>query len=104
MDHGCSFGLGDCWIHNFAVEHIEEVPACSRSLRPRCRAGIECLNGARSGPPEDGGGPAGYADLLAALADSHHPQHAEMREWIGGDFDPERFVLADINRRLARLA
>lgn len=101
-----TYDLGDCWIHHVAVERIEtDAPAGSRSLRPRRRAGtIECLDGGRAVPPEDCGGPAGYADLLAALADTSHPRHAEMRDWIGGDFDPERFVIADINRRLARLA
>lgn len=102
-----TYDFGDAWMHSISVERIEEdapTPA-SRSLRPRRRAGtIECLDGARSGPPEDCGEPPGYADLLEALADARHPRHAELREWIGGDFDPEKFVLADITRRLARLA
>jgi hypothetical protein len=45
-------------------------------------------------PPEDCGGPYGYADLLQALADPRHPEHRELREWAG-DFDPKRF---DIDR------
>jgi hypothetical protein len=32
------------------------------------------------------------------------PSDFTLAEWVGGDFDLERFVLADINRRLARLA
>ena len=100
------YDLGDFWIHNVSVEHIEAAPASggSRSMRPRHRPGvITCLDGARAAPPEDCGGPAGYSELLEALADERHPRHAELREWIGADFDAERFVIADINRRLAAL-
>ncbi len=101
-----TYDFGDSWIHHVTVDRIEaDAPAGSRSLRPRRRAGtIECLDGARAGPPEDCGGPAGYTDLLAALANTSLPQHAEMREWIGGEFNAERFDIADINRRLARIA
>lgn len=45
-------------------------------------------------PPEDCGGPYGYVELLAALAYPAHPQHRELTEWVGGDFDPERFDAA----------
>jgi len=101
-----TYDFGACWMHHISVERIEDEASLghSRSLRPRRRAGIECLDGARAAPPEDCGGPASYADFLVALADSHYPQHAELREWAAGDFDPERFDIADINRRLARLA
>ena len=100
------YDLGDCWIHNVSVEHIEEASPSggSRSMRPRRSAtAVSCLDGARAAPPEDCGGPAGYAELLEALADESHPRHGEMRDWVGADFDPERFSLADINRRLAAL-
>ena len=62
-----------------------------------------CTDGERAAPPEDCGGPAGYADLLATLADTPSPQHAEMLDWVGGDFDSEALSLPDVNRRLARL-
>ena len=101
-----TYDLGDFWLHNVSVEHIEEAPASggSRGMRPRRRPGVvTCLDGARAAPPEDCGGPAGYTELLEALADDSHAQHADMREWVGADFDPERCSLADINRRLAAL-
>jgi hypothetical protein len=34
-------------------------------------------------PPEDVGGPPGYAELLEALADPAHEDHDQMREWTG---------------------
>jgi hypothetical protein len=100
------YDLGDYWTHTLSVEHIEEAAPAggSRSMRPRHRAGvIACLDGERAAPPEDCGGPAGYADFLKAITDATHPRHAELAEWIGGDFDPDRFSLADINRKLSAL-
>jgi hypothetical protein len=43
--------------------------------------------------PEDCGGVPGYYDLLEAIRDPDHGEHADMLEWIGGDFDPEFFSL-----------
>ena len=48
-----------------------------------------CLTGRRAGPPEDCGGPWGYAEFLDAIRDPAHEQHAELKEWIGCDFDPD---------------
>jgi len=52
-------------------------------------------------PPDDCGGIYGYQELIEALGDSTHPQHAEMSEWwqeygdtsFGPDFDPARLDL-----------
>jgi hypothetical protein len=38
-------------------------------------------------PPEDIGGPWGYSEFLAAIADPNHERHAEFVEWSGGNFD-----------------
>jgi hypothetical protein len=40
-------------------------------------------------PPEDIGGPRGYAEVLAAIDDPKHERHAESGDWIGDDFDPK---------------
>jgi hypothetical protein len=40
-------------------------------------------------PPEDCGGPWGYAELLEAIKDPTHKRHDELTEWIGDDFDPD---------------
>ena len=50
-----------------------------------------CLAGENACPPEDAGGPYGYAGLLATLADPGHPDHEEMRDWVGRPFDPSGF-------------
>jgi hypothetical protein len=49
------------------------------------------------------GGPEGYAEFLAALADPVHPEHAAMREWIGRPFDPEAFDPDRLGALLRRL-
>jgi Plasmid pRiA4b ORF-3-like protein len=59
--------------------------------------------GKRACPPEDCGGVWGYASFLEALHDPEHPEHEEMLEWIGGEFDPEAFDLDEVNVELQRL-
>jgi len=54
-------------------------------------------------PPEDIGGPWGYAEYLEAMADPDHERHAEMVEWCGPDFDPNAVDEADIRKQLNRL-
>ncbi len=88
------YDFGDSWEHEVRVEKI---------LAPE--PGIHyprCLGGVRSCPPEDCGGLAGYEEFLAAIRDPKHPEHAEMRDWIGGHFDSEAFDLDSVNRRLRR--
>jgi hypothetical protein len=90
------YDFGDGWEHRIEVE--DELPVESVSVVvPRC------LAGARSCPPEDCGGPHGYSDLLTALRDPEHEEHAWLRTWAGPRFDPEEFDLDRVNRRLARV-
>jgi hypothetical protein len=86
---GWDYDFGDGWEHNVVVEKI--IPAESRVEYP------VCLTGRRACPPEDCGGPWGYADLLAALADPVHPDHEHLRDWTPLDFDPARFDLEETN-------
>ena len=66
------------------------------------RATIGREDGARACPPEDCGGPPGYEDLLAALANPKHPEYEEMKDCYG-DLDPAAFDRRTTNRTLARL-
>jgi hypothetical protein len=59
-----------------------------------------CLAGERQCPPEDCGGPRGYADFLKAINDPKHPEHERMLEWSGGDFNPELFHVDIANHQL----
>jgi len=81
------YDFGDGWEHNVMVEAINPVDA--GAVYPRC------LTGKRACPPEDCGGPWGYANLLEAIADPNHPDHEDLREWLPLDFDPAYFDLVE---------
>jgi hypothetical protein len=78
-----TYDFGDWWEHDVLVEDVS--PADPDERYPRCVAG------ARACPPEDVGGPEGYARFLAAIADADDPEHDEMADWIGRTVDPEAF-------------
>ncbi len=83
------YDFGDSWTH---VVLLEQVRESAPGLRyPRCTAGK------RACPPEDCGGIWGYADFLAAIIDPEHPEHDDMLEWVGGEFDPELFDPDEVN-------
>jgi hypothetical protein len=50
-----------------------------------------CVEGQHACPPEDVGGPAGYAQFVRAISDPEHPRHLELRQWVGRPFHPETF-------------
>lgn len=77
------YDFGDSWVHELRIEAIG--PRASRVKYPRCVAGAgRC-------PPEDCGGPHGYAELLATIRDPNHEDHESMLEWLGGPIDPAAF-------------
>ena len=96
-DVGTAFGylydFGDGWAHDLRLEAIKLAE--SDIFYPRC------LEGARSGPPEDVGGPYSYGEYLHAIALPKHKRHQELLEWRGR-FDAERFDLAVVNRALVK--
>jgi hypothetical protein len=93
---GYEYDFGDSWEHQIAVEKI---------LPPDPKAGTAavCLGGARACPPEDCGGVWGYANLLEILKNPKHPEHQDMKEWVGGFFDAEAFDPAHVNLWLRKL-
>jgi hypothetical protein len=89
------YDFGDGWEHAITVT---KVAAVSKAPRPRWTAG------ARACPPEDCGGPGGYANLVQVLADPEHPDHAELVEWSDG-FQPEELaIITDLEPGMAELA
>lgn len=84
-----TYDWGDGWEHLVLVERI--TPPESGVKYPRCTAG------ARACPPEDVGGIWGYEEFLEAIGDPKHERYEEFLEWIGGEFDPEAFDLAETN-------
>lgn len=91
-----TYDFGDWWEHEITVEDVF-------GAEPDERYPV-CLDGARACPPEDVGGPPGYRELLAALADPGHPRYDAMREWLGREHDPEQFDPRPVTTLLRRLS
>ena len=83
------YDFGDGWEHEVVLEKI--LPFETGVVLP------VCLDGERACPLEDVGGIPGYEMFLEAISDPSHPEHDELIEWSGGDFDPEHFDLALTN-------
>jgi len=70
-----AYDFGDGWEHD-----VELVGPGSD--RPGC------IGGEGACPPEDCGGPYGYEELQAALADPQHPENGSMRVWVADRLRP----------------
>jgi hypothetical protein len=55
-------------------------------------------------PPEDVGGPWGYAEFLEAIADPDHERHCELKEWFADDFSPHVVDVDRLSEDVADLA
>jgi predicted ribosome-associated RNA-binding protein Tma20 len=86
------YDFGDSWQHVLLVEEILEYQPDMRNL--------VCLAGERACPPEDCGGPDGYADLLEIIADPNHEDYQDMLAWVGRGFDPDVFDIKMANLQL----
>lgn len=90
------YDFGDGWSHSIRIEKTEPVTI-----------GLDypfLLHASGRCPPEDVGGPPGYEEFLAAIANPQHPEHQQMREWFGDSFDPQSVNTAAIDERLAKLS
>jgi Plasmid pRiA4b ORF-3-like protein len=83
---GYEYDFGDGWEHELAVEASAAADAA--------RVYPECAGGEGACPPEDCGGPGGFADLKELLAGPPSPERDEIRAWAGGQYDPAHFDLA----------
>ncbi|HEX8211034.1 MAG TPA: plasmid pRiA4b ORF-3 family protein [Longimicrobium sp.] len=92
-----TYDFGDDWVHEIDVEGVSIAAPMDDQMLPELDAGD------RAGPPEDCGGPHGYAEMLQALADPHHPEHKTYLLW-SGDYDPERFDVRTTRNNLALAA
>ena len=86
------YDFGDGWQHELL---LEDVLLGDETFQQTCVAGKRCC------PPEDCGGPLGFAELLRVFQDANDPRHDEVCEWLG-DYVPESFSADEINRRLRR--
>ncbi|MBV8607921.1 MAG: plasmid pRiA4b ORF-3 family protein [Singulisphaera sp.] len=77
------YDFGDGWQHEVLFERCVQAEASKKYPL--------CMEGARACPPEDVGGTWGYADFLDAIQDPDNERYEELREWVGGSFEPEDF-------------
>jgi hypothetical protein len=87
-----TYDFGDSWEHAIVLEKC--LPVDPNMAYPACTGGRGAC------PPEDCGGAGGFYNLLEALQNPRHPEHKELLEWVGKDYDPERFSIEAVNRIL----
>jgi len=89
------YDFGDCWEHQLTFSRTR--PAEPGVGYPRYVAGENAP------PPEDCGGIPGFYAQLDILADPKHPEHEQIKEWLG-DYDPNTFDEQPIKYRIGRFA
>jgi hypothetical protein len=90
------YDFGDGWKHTIKIEQLTDTEPSVLYPRLIAAAG-RC-------PPEDCGGPWGYAEFLDAIRDPAYERHAELKEWIGCDFDPDNVDSEELAAHVAMLA
>ena len=89
-----TYDFGDSWEHVIKVEKV--LTAAAGVIYPLC------TDGKSNAPPEDCGGIGGFYNMLEAISDPNHPEHEDIKDWMGADFDPESFSLDAVNQRLRK--
>jgi Plasmid pRiA4b ORF-3-like protein len=88
-----TYDFGDNWRHTVTLEKRLAFEVAPKTAT--------CVEGARCCPPEDVGGPHGYAEFLRILLSPEPDEIEEQRDlkrWSGGKFDPERFDVAKTDK------
>jgi hypothetical protein len=89
------YDFGDGWRHKVVLEKIIPVNEIVKTAF--------CLAGKRRCPPEDVGGPPGYADFLEAIFDPTHEDFERLITWFGGPFHAEEFNTMAVNDTLSQM-
>lgn len=89
-----TYDFGDDWQHKIVVEKV--LPWDPNTPQP------QVIKAKGACPPEDVGGIWGYNDFLAAVKDPKNPDHEELLDWCGGEFDPNAYDLDLVNQRLLK--
>ncbi len=95
------YDFGDDWWHRITFQKPTKKDLQVWKGSPLC---VEACGAC---PPEDVGGPWGYAEFLEIITNKKHPEHMEMREWMGlssrEKYDPDTVDLTAINEALEGL-
>ena len=93
------YDFGDDWYHKITFQKPIKKDLAAFKGQPIL------VDAAGACPPEDVGGPWGYASFLEIMNDKKHPEHDEFKEWAGLDpkeeFDEESVDIESINHSLA---
>jgi len=90
------YDFGDGWEHTIKVERITDpMPGLTYPL---------LIDATGRCPPEDVGGPWGYAEFLEAIANPKHENHADMVQWVGELFDPNTIAFDEHAKAVEALA
>lgn len=93
------YDFGDDWEHTITLEAI--LPPAAPGELPWC------TDGGGHAPQEDSFGAHGWMDKLAISRDPSHPDHKDIRAWLGlrkgQNIDPEHFDAGALARRLKAL-
>jgi hypothetical protein len=87
------YDFGDGWEHRVTLEKI--LSSAGERVLPHC------VDGQRACPPEDVGGPHGYEEFLRAYLNGQHPDHEQMVDWAGVEFEPAQFDIEGVNTILS---
>ncbi len=86
------YDLGDGWLHELVFEKALDTEV--GKYYPLC------LEGQGNCPPEDCGGLPGFSNLVKAMKKKKGKEYLELKDWLGGDYDPTEFDLEYINKIL----
>jgi len=88
------YDFGDGWEHQMLVEDVlDRVPEKQYPL---------CLAGENSCPHEDSGSPYGYAEMMEIIRNPSHEEYRSTKIWLGKGFNPRKFDLLAINKKLSK--
>jgi Plasmid pRiA4b ORF-3-like protein len=94
-----TYDFYEMWGHEIVLEEV--LPATPESVLPSCVAGKGAC------PPVECGGPWGYDELKAALANPRHVGHENVLDWLKQcsyhPFDPKAFSRDTANALLSQL-
>ncbi len=92
-----NYDFGDDWEHLITLEKIT----------PETIVHPKLLAAKGACPPEDCGGPWGYENLKVILSDKKHPEHKEMKAWLGmkarDEWDAAYVDIREVNSILQEL-
>ncbi len=89
------YDFGDSWKHDLKLEKILED---DQNLNYPI-----CLKGQLACPPEDCGGIWGYSNTLRIIQHPEDPEYEDTIKWLGGEFNPFKFDLDTINKKLLEI-